>query len=346
MSEETPHRRWNPLKEEWVLVSPHRGARPWRGAIEKVPPEKLPLYDASCQLCPRNKRGSGVKNPDYKGVFTFDNDFPALLESKQRGEALLELDGIVRTEPVTGACRVVCFSERHDLTLAHMDASSVAAVLNKWSEQYIELGARKDINHVMIFENKGEIMGCSNPHPHCQIWSSSSIPNIPLAGASAQRKYFAAHGRALLGDYLEWELKKKDRLIFDNGTWVAVVPYWAFWPYEAMLLPKKEASCIKDLSSEALNGWAEALRELLVRYDNLFECSFPYSMGLYQPPTDGGDWPGFTLHQIFFPPLLRSATVKKFMVGFELSAEPQRDITPEQAAQKLRSMSKRRFDSR
>jgi len=340
------HRRWNPLKEEWVLVSPLRCQRPWRGAVEKVFEEKLPQYDPECYLCPGNRRASDKVNPQYKDVYAFTNDFAALrpLESSQI-ESLKELAGIIHSKVEQGTCRVVCFSPKHDLTLPELDLSAVRHVVDLWVEEYENLGAKSYINHVLIFENKGLMMGCSNPHPHGQIWATESIPNIPAKSLVSQEAYFAKYKRKLLSDYLEWELKEGERIIAKNEHWVVLVPFWATWPFETMVLPRRLVGAITELTEEEKDAWAAILKNITTRYDNLFNTSFPYSMGIYQRPTDGGEWAGHHLHQIFLPPLLRSATVRKFMVGFELCAEPQRDITAERTAAQLRECSIKHYKS-
>lgn len=337
MNTSHPHRRWHPLKEEWILVSPHRAARPWQGAVEKVAPLSRPSYDGGCYLCPGNTRHGGAVNPPYSGVFVFQNDFAALLPDGGNSEpSISAVRGVVRAESEGGICRVICFSPRHDLTLPQMSLAEIGAVISVWAEQYAELGSRPEIGHVMIFENKGEIMGCSNPHPHGQIWATATIPTLARRGAEAQRRFFGQHGTSLLGEYLAWELSEGVRVVEANEAWVAVVPFWATWPFEILLMPKRVVATVGELTSDERQAWARILKNVLSRYDRLFDCSFPYSMGLYQVPPNGEDWPGFTLHQVFYPPLLRSATVKKFMVGYEMCAEAQRDLTPEQAAERLR----------
>jgi UDPglucose--hexose-1-phosphate uridylyltransferase len=338
-----PHRRWNPLRKEWILVSPHRTKRPWQGSVEKTPANSRPAHDPKCYLCPGNERAGGFLNPDYPDTFAFDNDFPAVLSpelSKEEGaiEYSESLNGIVRSAPQNGRCRVICFSPRHDLTLPEMEISAIRRVVDLWQNEYTALGNEPYINHVMTFENKGAIMGCSNPHPHGQIWATETVPDLPNRALQAQTEYADAHGSLLLADYLKWELERNERIVERNASWVSLVPYWATWPFETMILPCRSGiACVEDLTDTEKNDWAEILKKHLVRYDNLFETSFPYSMGIYQRPTDGDAWKSHQMHQVFFPPLLRSATIKKFMVGFELCAEPQRDITPEQAAERLRA---------
>lgn len=333
-----PHRRWNPLLEEWILVSPHRATRPWSGKVEKLPTEKRPEYDPGCYLCPGNKRSSGISNDKYISTFVFDNDFSALLSDSVEDREQNNLNELVRLEGVRGICRVICFSPRHDLTLAEMSREDVQRVIQVWTDQYKDLGGRDFINAVTIFENKGEIMGCSNPHPHGQIWATETIPDILQKEVTSQENYYDKHGSPLLIDYLAWELEKNERIIDENRYFVALVPHWAVWPFEAMILPRRHIRNIAELTDEEKSSWSDLILKLLIRYDNLFECSFPYSMGLHQEPTDGRDHNSFQMHQHFFPPLLRSATIKKFQVGYEMSGEPQRDITPEQAAERIKSL--------
>jgi UDPglucose--hexose-1-phosphate uridylyltransferase len=359
--ENSPHRRFNPLLEEWVLVSPQRTQRPWSGKVEATAAPSLPAYDPGCYLCPGNTRSSGETNPSYGDTFVFDNDFPALGHgigghepflgpSARRSSpepapalpvhvppaAISACGGLVRAAAERGICRVVCFSPRHDLTLARMNEAAIARVVDVWVDQYADLGARDFISHVMIFENKGEIMGCSNPHPHGQIWATERVPSLAGRKIESQIRYTASHGRAMLTDYLEWELGEGRRIVASNEHWVALVPFWAVWPFETMILPRREVAAVTELEPSERAAWAAILRDLTGRYDNLFETSFPYSMGINQRPTDGGAYGGVVLHQSFYPPLLRSATIKKFQVGYEMSGEPQRDITPETAAERLK----------
>ena len=336
------HRRFNPLLDEWVLCSPHRLERPWQGQVETVAVEALPAYDPSCYLCPGNTRARGQRNPDYKTTFVFDNDFSALTK-EAHGEPTT--DPLLRAEPESGLCRVVCFSPRHDLTLALMDAASIRPVVDAWAAEFEQLGALPHIRHVQVFENKGAMMGCSNPHPHCQIWASENVPSGPSRRLQSQRRYMEDHGRDLLGDYLARELDAGERVVFRNDHWVALVPFWAVWPFETMLLPVRGVPDLIALRPDERDGLADALSRINKRYDNLFRCSFPYSMGFHSRPTDGGDHPYWRLHATFYPPLLRSATVRKFVVGYELTAETQRDLTPEQAAARLREQSETHYRS-
>ncbi|HEX9118739.1 MAG TPA: UDP-glucose--hexose-1-phosphate uridylyltransferase [Anaerolineae bacterium] len=341
------HRRLNPLTGEWVLVSPHRTQRPWQGQVEKLPPEIRPAYDPHCYLCPGNQRAGGAQNPAYEHTFVFDNDYAALVPLpaglQEAARAQLDLGELIQTELVQGICRVVCFSPRHDLTLAEMAPAEIRRVIDVWAEQTEDLGSKPFIGHVQIFENRGGAMGASNPHPHGQIWATEQVPNEPAKEALRQNAYFAAHGTPMLADYLAYELAAQERLICENEHFVALVPYWAVWPFEALVLPRRPVQTLPELSDAARAGLADLLKRLTTRYDNVFEVSFPYSMGWHQRPVDGGEYPGWTLHAHFYPPLLRSATVRKFMVGFEMLGEPQRDIPAEAAAARLREVSEDHF---
>ncbi len=331
-----PHRRFNPLTREWVLVSPHRTQRPWHGQVEKHAAEERPAYDPGCYLCPGNLRAGGARNPSYNSVFVFDNDFATLLPGTP-APVPTPPDALFRAEAEPGICRVVCFSPRHDLTLAEMDVEAVRTVVDCWVEQYAELNRVPWMGYVQIFENRGAMMGCSNPHPHGQIWASASVPNEVAKESAAQGDYFREHGRTLLADYLAAEERSGERIVAANEHFAALVPYWAVWPFETMVVARRPAAALPDLSDEERGGLAAILKELTTRYDNLFEISFPYSMGFHQRPAQGtGE--GWHLHMHFHPPLLRSATVRKFLVGYEMLAMPQRDITPEAAASRLREL--------
>lgn len=342
---ETPHKRFNPLAREWILVSPHRLKRPWQGKVDEVAPDNRPAYDPKCYLCPGNDRAGGAKNPDYAETFVFTNDFAALLPDAS-GPAVDETHGLFQARPEPGICRVICFSPRHDLTLAQMDAAGIRRVVDVWAEEYADLGAKPNIGCVQIFENKGAIMGCSNPHPHGQVWATGSLTTEMEKEDASQRDYAAANGgRALLDDYAAREIELGTRVIAANDHWVALVPFWAKWPFEVMVAARGPYRSLLDLDGGARDALAAVLREVTARYDNLFRVSFPYTMGIHQAPTDGGDYDHWRMHFHFYPPLLRSATVQKFMVGFEMLGMPQRDLTPEQAADRLRSLSPTHYRS-
>ena len=337
----TPHRRYNPLLDEWVLCSPHRLQRPWQGQVEDEAREARPVYDPSCYLCPGNVRANGERNPAYTATFAFDNDFSALLPESP--VAAVNEGGLLVTEPSTGRCRVLCFSPRHDLTLAEMDVPSIRPVVDAWAREVETIGGSPSIRYVQVFENRGAMMGASNPHPHCQIWATGHVPVIPARKLATQRAYYERHGRDLVGDYLEKELAESERLVCRNEHWVALVPFWAVWPFELMLVPVRRVPDLPSLSSGERDALADILHRVCVRYDNLFRTSFPYSMGFHGRPTDGGEHPWWRLHAVYFPPLLRSATVRKFLVGYELTAEPQRDLTAEDAAARLRAQSETHY---
>ncbi len=336
-----PHRRYNPLIGEWILVSPHRAKRPWQGKVEKAPPENTPQYDPKCYLCPGNTRKSGKQNPDYAHTHVFINDFEAILPDTPAFEG--GEHPLMRMKAVQGRCKVICFSPRHDLTLPEMPAEDIRRVVDVWAQQYQEIGAEDYIGYVQIFENKGDAMGCSNPHPHCQIWSLSELPLEVAKEDRALKAYYAENGRDLLSDYVEAERERGERTVYENDAFLIVVPFWATWPYETLLISKRHVASLHELSDDERDALSEAIRVLTIRYDNLFETSFPYSMGWHQAPTFDGpgtvdDYPAYHLHAHYYPPLLRSATVKKFMVGFEMLGTPQRDITAEFAADKLRAL--------
>jgi UDPglucose--hexose-1-phosphate uridylyltransferase len=335
-SQDHPHRRYNALTGDWVLVSPHRTQRPWLGKRENVAAAGRPRHDPTCYLCPGNLRAGGVQNPNYTEPFVFTNDYPALLPDEKSAAEISATNDLFLRESVRGTCRVVCFSPRHDLTLPQMPRDEIRKVIDVWAAQTTELG--KSYRWVQVFENKGEIMGCSNPHPHGQIWASNVLPNEPAKEERQQLEYFRQHRSALLVDYAGREIERQERIVVENDDWVALVPFWATWPFETLLLPRRHVLRLPDLPESQRNTLTDALKRLLTKYDNLFETSFPYSMGWHGAPTDQGDWSHCQLHAHFYPPLLRSATVKKFMVGYEMLGEAQRDLTPEQAAQRLREL--------
>ncbi|MDB5080909.1 MAG: UDP-glucose-hexose-phosphate uridylyltransferase [Chloroflexi bacterium] len=339
-----PHRRYNPLSGEWILVSPHRTQRPWQGQVEKTAQEHQPNYDPTCYLCPGNARAGGNQTPKYESVYIFDNDYPALLPDTP--EATFEEDGLLVARSERGLAKVICFSPRHDLTLARMEPADIRKVVDAWAEQYQELGSLPYIGHVQIFENRGAMMGASNPHPHGQIWAEELVPNEPSKEQAAQARYQTEHGSCLLCDYTKLEIKDGSRIVVENDEWLAVVPFWAVWPFETLVVSKRHAGAISDLDDAQKDGLAALLKQLTTRYDNLFEVSFPYSMGFHQAPTDGKEYPHHHLHAHFFPPLLRSATIRKFMVGYELLGNAQRDITAESSAERLRSLADEHYTLR
>ncbi len=336
---ESPHRRFNPLTGDWVLVSPQRNARPWLGQVEKTPTENLPAYDPECYLCPGNERAGGIRNPRYEHTFVFDNDFAALRPDPITQEGVSSDYPLLRATSERGVCRVVCFSPRHDLTLPELEPSAVAEVITVWAEQTSDLSRKDFIHNVQVFENKGALMGCSNPHPHSQIWAQSQIPTEIAKELATQSAYWADHNRLLLLDYAAEERRRGERIVFENEYFTALVPFWAVWPFEILLIARQAIQYLSDLTSSERMALAEVMQQVTTRYDNLFEISFPYSMGFHQAPLDGQPHPEWTLHAHFYPPLLRSATVRKFMVGYEMLAMPQRDITPESAAERLRGLS-------
>ena len=359
MSIDYPHRRFNPLSREWLLVSPHRARRPWLGQVEKVPPEDLPAYDPTCYLCPGNARVGGHQNPHYTATYVFDNDFSALLAPDQVAEIsaashpggapdsrLPDQEHLFISRPEYGINRVVCFSPRHDLSLPQMTQVDVEAVVRTWTEQTRDLGSLDFIDYVQVFENKGAMMGASNPHPHSQIWATSSIPNEPAKELASQVDYLREKGACLLCDYLAAELERGERVVAVNDDFTALVPFWAVWPFEILLLAHRHFASLTDLEPAEVASLAEVIRQVTIRYDNLFEVSFPYSMGFHQAPVDGQSHEAWHFHAHYFPPLLRSATVRKFMVGFEMLGMPQRDLTPETAAERLRALSEMHYTRR
>jgi UDPglucose--hexose-1-phosphate uridylyltransferase len=336
---ERPHRRFNALTGQWVFVSPHRTQRPWQGKIESVLNAIASAYDPDCYLCPGNRRANGDRNPNYASTYVFDNDFPAFLETTDSDAHVPDADSLLRSELHSGTCRVLCYSPDHNLSLAQMAVPDIRSVIELWAHQSLELGQRWQ--WVQIFENRGELMGCSNPHPHGQIWAGDFMPTQATQELEEQSRWLRSHDSPLLLDYVALERREGDRLVVQNEHWVAVVPWWAGWPFETLLVPRRHVQQLVELSSDERGSLAEVLKRLLGTYDNLFDCSFPYSFGWHSAPYGGepveGSRSAWQLHAHFFPPLLRSASVRKFMVGYELLAEVQRDITPEQAAERLRA---------
>jgi UDPglucose--hexose-1-phosphate uridylyltransferase len=335
---EDPHRRLNALTNEWVLVSPHRATRPWQGEVARLASTPEPTYDPNCYLCPGNARAGGVRNPAYSSTFVFDNDFAALKRATSRDRLDIDCQGLLVAEGEPGTCRVICFSPRHDLTLATMDLAETERVLHTWAEQYRELGDLDFINHVQIFENRGAMMGASNPHPHCQIWATASIPDAPAKELIAQRAYLESRGRCLLCDYVRVEERQEVRVVCQNEGFVAFVPFWAVWPFEMLVCSRRHIASMNYFSSDDTPQLSAMLKQVTSTYDKVFSTPFPYSMGFHQSPTDGASHPEWHFHAHFYPPLLRSATIRKFMVGFEMLGMPQRDITPEIAAERLREL--------
>ncbi|PTB96892.1 galactose-1-phosphate uridylyltransferase [Marivirga lumbricoides] len=333
---DSPHKRLNILTNEWVLVSPQRNKRPWQGKQEDSVVEQRKNYDEQCYLCPGNTRNGGEQNEEYTSTFVFNNDFAALLPTT--ADQTRYEEGLLLAEAETGECRVICFSPDHSLTMAEMSVPALEEVVATWKAQFEELAEKPSVNNVQIFENKGAIMGCSNPHPHGQIWAQNSIPLEIQKRTETQQTYFQKHGRSLLSQYLKQEISENERIVTKNDHFVALVPFWAVWPYEIMIIPVRHFSSIAEMDQSEQQSFAMILKEVTVRYDNLFQTSFPYSAGMQQRPTDGEKYEGWHFHYSFYPPLLRSATVKKFMVGYEMFANPQRDITAETVAETLASL--------
>jgi UDPglucose--hexose-1-phosphate uridylyltransferase len=337
-----PHRRWNPLRQAWVMVSPHRTQRPWQGEVgQKTLPSSV-TYDPECYLCPGNTRAGGETNPPYDSIFTFVNDYAALLPDLPAATDA-PASSLLIAEGARGLCEVLCFHPDHSLTLARMTTAEIRKVVDAWIREYEELGGLEWIKYVQIFENRGAMMGASNPHPHGQIWSTGFVPDEPAAETVAQREHLAKTGHCLLCDYLAAEDGEGERVIFENDHFTVLVPWWATWPFEALVVSRRHIGAMPDFNDDEREGLADALRRMATRFDNLFETSFPYTMGFHQAPTDGSAHPEWHFHAHFYPPLLRSATVRKFMVGFEMLGMPQRDITPEIAAERLRNCSEEHF---
>jgi len=338
-----PHRRLNPLTREWVLVSPHRVQRPWQGQVETMAAPIPPSYDPGCYLCPGNSRAKGERNPNYDSTFVFTNDFAALKSDVPQGKIDEGGRALVVAESEAGTCKVVCFSPRHDLTLPRMSRKEISAVIEVWTDQYAELGALPYIRYVQIFENRGELMGCSNPHPHGQIWANQTIPNEPRREQESQASYRSRHSSCLLCDYSQLERRVGIRVVCENDSFLALVPFWAVWPFELLIISQRHSRDFVPFGPSERADLADILKRVTTRYDNLFARSFPYSMGFHPAPTDGEPHPEWHFHAHFYPVLL-SATWRKFMVGYEMLAAPQRDITPELAANKLREASEDQQD--
>lgn len=335
---EDPHRRLNALTQEWVLVSPHRTTRPWQGELAKLAAESQPHYDPNCYLCPGNARAGGIRNPEYTSTFVFENDFAALKPQTTRDRLDAENMGLLVAEGEPGICRVICFSPRHDLTLATMTPEEIEPVVHTWVGQFRELAGLEDIHYVQIFENRGAMMGASNPHPHCQIWATASIPDAPGKELLSQSTYLEKHRRCLLCDYIALEQRQQVRVVCENEGFIALVPFWAVWPFELLVCSRRHMASMNDFSNDDARALSQMLHQVTATYDKVFDAPFPYSMGFHQAPTDGGEHPEWHFHAHFYPPLLRSATIRKFMVGFEMLGTPQRDITPESAAERLREL--------
>jgi len=332
-----PHRRKNILTGEWVLVSPQRTKRPWQGEISELQDNQRCSYEPDCYLCPGNKRANGNINPIYSNTFVFTNDFSALFEDTP--SLMNNEKDLLLMKAEKGVCRVVNFTPRHDLTLAEMPEDDIEIVIDTWQNEFRSLGVHPEINYVQIFENKGSIMGNSNPHPHGQIWAQESIPTEPLKEQKQFKLYYNKRKRGLLADYLKLEQRRKTRLVYENDSFAVLVPFWAVWPFETIIIPKRRMPNILELKKGEKKDYANVLSVITKKYDNLFKTSFPYSAGLHQAPTDGKKHPEWHFHTHFYPPLLRSANIKKFMVGYEMLAEPQRDITPEYSAKVLKDLS-------
>ena len=337
---EDPHRRLNPLTNEWVLVSPHRTTRPWQGEIAKLKTTSEPEYDPTCYLCPGNERAGGIRNPQYETTFVFENDFAALKPKTAQDRLDIEEMGLLVAQGEPGSCRVICFSPRHDLTLATMSPESINVVVQTWMDQFRELGGLETINHVQIFENRGAMMGASNPHPHCQIWATHSIPQEPSKELAGQRNYMRSHNSCLLCDYLSLELRQQVRLVCANEGFAAIVPFWAIWPFELLVCSRRHLGSMNDFTPQDASALSDILHRVTSTYDKVFDVPFPYSMGFHQAPCDNEMHPEWHFHAHFYPPLLRSATIRKFMVGFEMLGTPQRDITAEIAAERLRELAR------
>ena len=341
---EHSHRRLNVLTGEWILVSPQRTKRPWQGKTEDIVFKSRAVYDKKCYLCPGNPRADGHLNPEYSGSFVFTNDYSALMADGPGGS--LNVGDLLIAKGETGICKVISFSSRHDLTLPELPKAHIKKIIDLWALEYQELASKSWVKYIQIFENKGSVMGCSNAHPHGQIWAQGSLPVEIVKETIQQREFFLKKGRTLLSSYLQLEIEEKVRMVFENAHFAVIVPFWAVWPYETIIISKRHVTAITQFSEKERLSLADAIREITIRYDNVFETSFPYSAGMHQAPVNDGDHTEWHWHMHFYPPLLRSATVKKFMVGYEMLANPQRDITAEYAAEVLRSVSNVHYKSR
>jgi UDPglucose--hexose-1-phosphate uridylyltransferase len=347
MSAEHPHRRFNPLRNEWVLVSPQRGARPWQGHVDAPEAEGAPAHDPSCYLCPGNARAHGDRNPAYTSTFAFDNDFPALTSDPSHPSKPEVQESLLIAAPERGLCRVICFSPRHDLTLSRMEIADIRGVIEVWAEECAAAAARPWVRYALAFENRGAMMGASSPHPHGQLWATGEVPNEPAREGESFARHRARHGTCLLCDYAAREERLRSRVVSENEAFVALVPFWAMWPFETLVLSRRHIGSLDELIDPERQALADILKRLTARYDNLFEAPFPYSMGFHQAPLNSQEGAGaWHLHAHFFPPLLRSPAIRKFMVGFELLGSPQRDFTPEEAAARLQEVSDVHYSTR
>ncbi len=332
---ERPHTRWNPLAKRWVLVSPHRTQRPWQGHTETISTGTGEPYDPSCYLCPGNARANGGSNPAYTGTHVFDNDFAAL---RPHDPPFQFDDGLLRAVGERGLSRVLIYSPDHGLTMSRMTQPQALDVIALWRAQFAAIERVEWVRSIMIFENRGAMMGASNPHPHGQLWANETVPDEIAIEAASQKEFFSQHAETLLSRYVAQELRARERIVVENDHFIALVPFWAVWPFETMVVPKRAYGAVVDQTPEEDAALAGILRELTARSDNVFDTPFPYSMGLHQRPVNAASKPGWHFHMHFYPPLLRSATVRKFLVGYELMAWPQRDITAEAAAKHLREV--------